>query len=139
MIYHDLSFYCELFLIRVSPLLKESVFASLFLPLCSQYTIYGKSITDKSALIVINRVKKILPTRKNLQTTTYFPFFLVCKYCNKYTIHSMYIHQSVRPQLIISFGTFNSFLAGLDINGVNGVCCSAQTAINQFNKANNSH
>jgi hypothetical protein len=32
--YHDLSFYCGLFLIRVGPLLKESVFTSLFLPLC---------------------------------------------------------------------------------------------------------
>jgi hypothetical protein len=38
MIYYDLSFYCGLFLIRVGPLLKESVFSSLLIPLWSSYS-----------------------------------------------------------------------------------------------------
>ena len=37
-------------------------------------------------------------------------------------------HIVLPPQLLFSFGTFDSFLAGLDRNWVYGVCCSAQMA-----------
>ena len=41
---------------------------------------------------------------------------------------AQYIDQTVRTQLLFSFGTSDSFLAGLGRNRVYGACCSAQPA-----------
>ena len=46
---------------------------------------------------------------------------------------TLYINQTITSKLLFSFGTFNSFMAGLRRNGVYKVCCSApKTSLNQF-------
>jgi hypothetical protein len=62
MIYHDLSFYCGLFLIRVGPLLKDSVFSSLFLPLWLKSVSVNSSKTkmEGSPILKLTEVKKII-------------------------------------------------------------------------------
>ena len=43
-------------------------------------------------------------------------------------LHSIYIFGSKTLAALFSFGTFDSFLAGLGRNGVYGGCCSAPMA-----------
>ena len=58
-----------------------------------------------------------------MHNSTKLPFIVA-----KYLIHSILYIKTVRPWLLFSFGTFDSFLAVLVRNQVYVAYCSAETA-----------